>query len=279
ANGCILQAFALLLIGRPLKPHPFSLSFPTSQTMTSSHPNSPSLKSIAEACGRDGKKADWKRSELNDGTGGFSSSVIQTLTAKNFDHLNGAIEGLSWNQLKQHIGLYNKYVKKLNAAQQILSQNAKAGNFDQVRTLQLKQSYALNGAVLHDLYFSNMTGKSEKPGDMTAFYLNRDFDGRKNFEAEFKAIGKSMRGWTMAGFNFMDGKVHTYGLDAHDAGTPLGVYPLLVMDVYEHAYMIDFGTSRAPYIDVFTASIDWDLVEKRLTKATHLHHMMNNEVI
>jgi hypothetical protein len=102
-----------------------------------------------------------------DGTGGLATQVVATLQAKSFDHLNGTIDGLSWNQIQQHLGLYTGYVKKLNELQAQMATNTAQANFDRVRDIQLAQSYALNGAVLHDLYFSNLAAPGSTPGKLT----------------------------------------------------------------------------------------------------------------
>lgn len=189
---------------------------------------------------------------------------LPIIEVKSFDHLKGQIDGISWNQLSQHIGLYEGYVKKLNKAHKALNELSHSKQFDAIRDLQLKQSYSLNGAVLHDLYFSNMGGFGSSVGALTKELIIRDFGTMENYLADLKAVGAKMRGWALTGFNTLDGRLHNYGLDAHDVGTPLSVVPVLVMDVYEHAYMIDFGTKRAGYLDAFTNNINWHVVDERL---------------
>ena len=78
-----------------------------------------------------------------------------------------------------------------------------------------------------------------------------------------------MRGWAMLGYDMLDGKLRTYGMDQHHEWAPIHVYPILLMDVYEHAYMIDYGTARAKYLDVFMANINWSVVNNRLLYAVH----------
>ncbi len=235
------------------------------------------LGGLAEAC----RKAQWSSTDLRldetllaQATPTAAAPLptpVSVIQAKDFGYLRGTVEGLSWNQLEQHIGLYTNYVKTLNTVQDQLAQAARAGNAGDIRQLMLTQSFALNGAILHDLYFSNMGGGADAPGELTARYLSRDFGGTQNFIAQFEAAGAKMRGWVLAGLNMLDGKMHIYGLDAHDAGTPMGVYPLLIMDVYEHAYMIDFGTNRGQYLEVFRRNIDWDEVEQRLQSAAAVY--------
>jgi len=192
---------------------------------------------------------------------------LPLIKAKSFDHLKGAVDGLSWNQLSQHIGLYEGYVKNLNKVHDELNHAIHQQNFDLVRDIQLRQSYSLNGIVLHDLYFSNLGGFGTKMTPLAHELILRDFGTLENYLGDLKAVGSKMRGWALTAFNTLDGRLHNYGLDAHDVGSPLSVVPVLVLDVYEHAYMIDFGTSRAPYLEAFIRNIDWPVVEERLKVA------------
>src|SRR3989337_177248 len=100
--------------------------------------------------------------------------------------------------------------------------------------------------------------------------MDRDFGSWKECLADWKATAMSARGWVLTAYNFRDGLVHNYLLDAHNQLVPVGVWPLLVLDVYEHAYAIDFGVKRPPYIDVFMKNIRWDAVNKRLERVSKL---------
>jgi Fe-Mn family superoxide dismutase len=82
-----------------------------------------------------------------------------------------------------------------------------------------------------------------------------------------KASGKCMRGWVIVGYNTRGGYIDTFGLDMHNMWAPASTVPLLVLDVYEHAYMIDYGIDRAKYLDAFAKNLDWNVVGKRLTMA------------
>lgn len=197
-------------------------------------------------------------------------STKETLIAKDFSHVPERNSKLSKKQLIEHIGLYEGYVKKLNQAQNKLNEANATGNFENIRTLQLKRSYSHDGAILHDYYFSNLGEDQPLIGKQTGTLLERDFGSVENYLNNLTAVGSKMRGWVITGFSHLDNKVYNYGLDAHDAGMPSHVSPLVVMDVYEHAYMIDFGTKRSEYLDVFKHSIRWEEVEKRLHQALQL---------
>ena len=201
--------------------------------------------------------------------------VMDSLNAKDFSNLYGGnIPGLSDNQLKQHIGLYEGYVKKTNEINDKLYNltvsdfSGANASYSTIRELLVERSFVHNGVILHELYFSNL-GSNSTPSDGLKTLVNRDYGSWDNFMAQIIAAAKAMRGWVIIGFDMLDGKIHTYGLDTHSQGSPVMLYPLLVIDVYEHAYMIDFGTARAKYLDVLMANINWGAVNNRLMFAVH----------
>ncbi|MEB3206801.1 MAG: Fe-Mn family superoxide dismutase [Vampirovibrionales bacterium] len=200
------------------------------------------------------------------------------ITLKTFEERFARIDGLSSNQLQQHYKLYEGYVKKLNAISAQISaltpeQLGDAnGTFHPYRELLVEQTFALNGVVLHELYFSNLgvsQNASKTPSGVLKNMLSKQFGSFETYMAHLMATGKSARGWAITGLNLRDGQIHNYGLDAHHLGMPAYVMPLLVLDVYEHAYLIDFGTNRAAYLDVFTRNLDWGVVEQRLAHVGH----------
>ena len=192
------------------------------------------------------------------------------MPVRTFENLS-KVDGLSQSQLTQHLGLYKGYVDKINGIVTTLHdlQANDPTKFDArtFRALQLDQSYAANGAVLHEYYFENMGGDRAKPSAALQNLVTREYGSWANYQAHLSELGKGMRGWVLTGYNTWDKRIHNYGLDTHDQGMPAGVIPLLVLDVYEHAYMIDFGTKRADYLSVFFSNVDWNIVERRLASA------------
>ncbi|MEB3245912.1 MAG: Fe-Mn family superoxide dismutase [Vampirovibrionales bacterium] len=200
------------------------------------------------------------------------------LVAKSFTERFARIEGISANQLAQHNKLYEGYVKKHNSITQQLAvftpeqlEDANA-TYHVFRELTHEQSFALNGVVLHELYFEGMGPAADAARQPSAFLnslLVKRFGSLELYMAHLMALGKASRGWAMTGYNLRDGRLHNYGLDMHDIGMPAHVIPVLVLDVYEHAYMIDFGTNRGDYLKAFATNIDWQQVEARLAQAGH----------
>ena len=94
----------------------------------------------------------------------------------------------------------------------------------------------------------------------------RDFGSYEKWETDFKSTGMAVRGWVVLAYDLEDGTLHNFGSDSHNLGAIWNAVPVLVMDTYEHAYMIDFGVKRPPYIEAFMNTIDWDVVNSRLDK-------------
>ncbi len=180
------------------------------------------------------------------------------------------LDGISENQISQHRDiLYTGYVNKLNEIEERLRNVdlSKANQtFSDLRALKSDETFALNGVVLHELYFENMGGRNMKPKGKLSDLIAREFGSFEKWSDNFKACGMAARGWVILGLNTYDGKLHNYCLDTHNFNVPVNVIPILVMDVYEHAYTIDFGVKRQPYIDAFMKNIEWELCAQRLEK-------------
>ena len=204
-----------------------------------------------------------------------AAPVAGEIVEKDFSSLlSKKIEGLSSNQIEQHLKLYKGYVtktKEINAllnAPDLAAQNpAPNATYSPLRELLMEQSFALNGVIYHELYFGNLGGSgAEATGDLKAA-IEAKWGNHGKFVDTLKAAGKCMRGWVILGWNTRDAAMHLYGLDMHNMWSPVGVIPIVALDVYEHAYMIDYGINRANYLDAFVKTIDWDVCGKRFANA------------
>jgi Fe-Mn family superoxide dismutase len=134
--------------------------------------------------------------------------------------------------------------------------------------LLIEQSFAHNGVVYHEYYFNNLGGKGGEPTGNFKSAIEEQWGSNAKFIDFLKAAGKSARGWVIVGYNTRAGYVDAYALDTHNIASPANIVPLVVLDVYEHAYMIDYKTDRAKYLEAFINNMNWDVVEKRLNVAT-----------
>lgn len=198
-----------------------------------------------------------------------SSTPLKQYTAKKFDHLVGnSLKGISDNQLKSHFKLYESYITKINELEaRIRSFKPDIPDTINYRGWHMDQTSMLNGAVLHELYFDNLGATDKEPVGSLKKIIDRDFGSVQNFVGHLKAVGKLSHGWSLAALNYRTGKVNIYGLERHNLNVPVMTRPILVLDVYEHAYMIDYGTDRGKYLDTFVANLNWKPVQNRLESA------------
>lgn len=186
---------------------------------------------------------------------------------KDYNRLLG-MEGFSNNLLKNHFTLYQGYVTNTNRLVDTLNQLLKEGKTTTPEYAELKRRFGweFNGMRLHEYYFENLGGKGEvnRAGKLYQ-KLVESFGSFEAWEKDFKATG-TMRGigWVILYQDIPSGKFINFWINEHDVGHPSGGMPILIMDVFEHAFMIDYGLKRADYIEAFFKNIHWEEVEKRL---------------
>jgi Fe-Mn family superoxide dismutase len=191
--------------------------------------------------------------------------------AKTFEHLLGTA-GFSDMLLKNHFTLYQGYVANTNKiidGLKILLQEGKTAT-PEYAELKRRLGWEFNGMRLHELYFGNMTkgGKQADEGSKLFAKISEVFGSFENFVKVFKAVGM-MRGigWVVLYYDKISGRLFNVWINEHDVGHLAGCVPLLVMDVFEHAFMIDYGLKRADYIEAFFKAIDWSVVAARFEQA------------
>lgn len=193
--------------------------------------------------------------------------------AMNFDHLKG-LRDFSDRLLSNHRELYQGYVKNTNHLAVQLSTLVKLGKTGSIEYAELKRRFGweYNGMRLHELYFENLT-KRPVPLKKTSPLrekLWKDFNTFINWERGFMGVG-GMRGigWVVLTRDPVTGRLFNIWMDEHDAGFLVGSTPLLVMDVFEHAYLQEFGMNRTAYVQAFMKAIDWPVVERRFEATTN----------
>jgi Fe-Mn family superoxide dismutase len=190
-------------------------------------------------------------------------------TAKDYSKLIG-IEGFSEILLKNHFTLYQGYVTNTNKVLDTLNQMLKDGKTGTPEYAELKRrlGWEFNGMRLHEYYFENLGGKGgiNKEGKL-AKKMAEDFGSYEAWERDFKAVG-TMRGigWAVLYQDVANEKLINFWINEHDVSHPAGCNLILIMDVFEHAFMIDYGLKRADYIEAFFKNINWSVVEARLKR-------------
>jgi len=188
-------------------------------------------------------------------------------TAKDYSKLIG-ISGFSEALLKNHFTLYQGYVTNTNKVNETLEQMLKDGKTATPEFAELKRRFGweFNGMRLHEYYFENLGGKTalDKYGPLGK-QIECDFGTFEVWERDFRAVG-AMRGigWVVLYQDNITGRLFNIWVNEHDVSHLAGCRPILIMDVFEHAFMLDYGLKRADYIEAFFKNINWSAAEKRL---------------
>jgi len=188
-------------------------------------------------------------------------------TAKDYGKLIG-MEGFSETLLKNHFTLYQGYVTNINKLLDLLATLLKEGKVGTQEYSELKRrlGFEFNGMRLHEYYLDNLGGKGslDKSGKLGR-KMAQDFGSYEDWEKDFKGTG-TIRGigWAILYQDNVTGRLLNCWINEHETGHPAGCAPILVMDVFEHAFITDYGLKRADYIEAFFKNINWAIVEARL---------------
>ena len=184
------------------------------------------------------------------------------------------LKGISDKTNEIHHGkLYTGYVNKRNEVEEKLSglaeEDWKAANqvYSKLRGLKHEETFAANGMILHEVFFGILGGDGNPEGTKIKEAIEKEWGSWDAFVTQFSACGMVARGWAIVAYDPSDKKLHIYCADAQNQGGVWGSVPLVTLDVYEHAYMIDFGADRPRYIKAFLENIDWKKVDERFEKA------------
>ncbi len=180
------------------------------------------------------------------------------------------LKGISQKTINIHWGkLYRGYVKKWQEIQEKLKgidKSSANATFSDLRELKVEETFAANAVILHEAFFDVLGGEGVAKGEI-AERIKKDFGSFKSWQEEFKVLGLSSRGWVILAYDFNEGRLRNYIADTHNFYGIWGAAPVLVLDVYEHAYFIDFGSDRKSYIEAFFQNLDWQVINERLLKA------------
>lgn len=179
------------------------------------------------------------------------------------------LKGISQKTIEIHWGkLYQGYVKKWQEIQDKLkmvdlaSANA---TFSELRALKVEETFAANAVILHEAYFDILGGEGNPEGEIIKA-IERDFGSFEKWHEEFKALGLCSRGWVISAYDFNEGRLRNYIADSHNLYGIWGTAPILVLDMYEHAYFIDFGSDKKSYIESFFKNLNWQAINKKYLK-------------
>ena len=198
-------------------------------------------------------------------------------SVKELTFAKDALDGISAKTIETHHDrLYAGYVNKRNEIEAALpnaDRSKSAQTYSEYRGLKVEETFNADGQILHELYFSHLgpqQGSQTRPTGALADALDRDFGGFEKFVEELSASGMAARGWANVALDPTDGKLHIFIADAHNQGGVWGTIPIMTLDVYEHAYFIDYGSARADYIKAFFRNVNWHKVAENYEKARQM---------
>ena len=179
------------------------------------------------------------------------------------------LDGISRATIEAHYKLYEGYVKKRN---EILGKldgvDAASANqvYSDLRALKVDLTFAIGGIKNHEIYFEHLGGGGGDADGMIGDLIDRDFGSFQNWRNDLKATGMAGRGWAWTAYDWDEGRLFNYVGDAQNTFPIWNATPLIALDVYEHAYFLDYRTDRASYIDAFFDNLDWSTVNDWVSK-------------
>jgi Fe-Mn family superoxide dismutase len=190
-------------------------------------------------------------------------STFEEISARPLDPRLLQLSGISRASVEAHHRLYQGYVAKRNEILGLLSEadrNKANQVYSEVRALKLDLTFAIGGIKNHELYFAHLGGEGGDPHGAFRALVERDFGSVDAWRADLKATAMAARGWAWTAYDRDEGRLFNYIGDAQNTFPVWNGTPLVALDVYEHAYFLDYQTDRASYVDAFFENLDWDVV-------------------
>jgi superoxide dismutase, Fe-Mn family len=173
------------------------------------------------------------------------------------------LDGISRETVEAHYKLYEGYVNKRNEIlRELDGVDLSSANqvYSQIRVLKVELTFAIGGIKNHEIYFEHLGGLGGDPDGAFGQLVERDFGSAEAWRTDLKATGMAGRGWAWTAYDWDEGRLFNYIGDAQNTYPIWNATPLVALDVYEHAYFLDYRTDRAAYIDAFFDNLDWTTV-------------------
>ncbi len=197
------------------------------------------------------------------------ASTFEEITPRELKPALFELDGISRETIEAHYKLYQGYVNKRN---EILGKlggvDLSSANqvYSELRALKVDLTFAIGGIKNHEIYFEHLGGSGGDPAGTFGDLVKRDFGSVADWKADLKATGMGGRGWAWTAYDWDEGRLFNYIGDAQNTFPVWNATPLVALDVYEHAYFIDFATDRASYIEAFFDNLDWAVVDDWATR-------------
>jgi Fe-Mn family superoxide dismutase len=179
------------------------------------------------------------------------------------------MDGISRASVEAHYKLYEGYVNKRNEILTKLADvDASSANqvYSDIRSLKIDLTFAIGGVKNHEIYFEHLGGGGGDPDGTVGSLIERDFGSVQAWRTDLRATGMGGRGWAWTAYDWDEQRLFNYIGDAQNTFPIWNATPLVALDVYEHAYFLDYQTDRASYIDAFFNNLDWDVINGWVSK-------------
>ena len=188
---------------------------------------------------------------------------FEEITARELKPELYELDGISRASVEAHYKLYQGYVNKRNEILgRLATVDLTAANqvYSDLRGLKVDLTFAIGGIKNHEIYFEHLGGDGGDPDGPFAQLVERDFGSAAEWRADLRATGLAGRGWAWTAYDWDEGRLFNYIGDTQNTFPIWNATPLVALDVYEHAYFLDYRTDRASYIDAFFDNLDWTTV-------------------
>ncbi len=194
------------------------------------------------------------------------------MIAKQFNKEIYELSSISKKTIEEHLKLYQGYINKFNEIEEKISQLSsedfeKANQtYSNIRELKVEATFALSGIINHELYFENLTNHEVKPSKILETQIIKDYKSWDLFLTDLMSSGMSARGWVYLVWNKNTQKLQSFIGDSHNSYLVFNLIPLFALDVYEHAYFIDYGSNRKEYLSKIINNINWIRISEKFEK-------------
>jgi Fe-Mn family superoxide dismutase len=183
------------------------------------------------------------------------------------------MNGISEETMNEHQGMYERFVKRYNDIALVLAQVNRSvehasSTYSPLRVLKIELTYALGGVRNHELYFKQLGGKGGKPKGDLAQQIDQWFGSFDEWATDLACTATASRGWAWLAWDRDGQYLFNYAGDSNNLFPVWNAAPLIALDVFEHAYYLDFKQDRQAYIKAFLNNLDWGVVEERFAAAT-----------
>ena len=183
------------------------------------------------------------------------------------------LDGISEDTITEHQTMYERFVKRYNDIVTVLGQvkhdpEHSSSTYSPLRVLKVELTYALGGVRNHELHFQQLGGEGGKPKGDLARQIEQWFGSFDEWVTDLTCTALTARGWTWLAWDRDGHYLFNYVGDSNNTFPIWNAAPLIAVDMFEHAYFLDFKQDRLAYVKAFLGNLDWNVIQERFAAAT-----------